>query len=123
MIGFSAVVSLMSAAGIGGIVGGVITSFIQVFWSRKNALDERRFREKKEAYAGLFNAIYQVARSPTIENTKEAGYWRSRCELVGSTSVRTEMSALFLLADGTENPSIGQVEANLLQAMRQDLGF
>lgn len=50
------VVSILSAAGVGGIVGGIVTSFLQSWLSRRTTLDERRFREKKEAYVKYASA-------------------------------------------------------------------
>ena len=118
------IVPILSAAGIGGgIVGGIVTSFIQSWLSRRAVLDERQFREKKEAYAGLLNAIYSVTSEHSPANVKEAGYWRARCDLVGSDQVRLLRKRLFDLADGTQNPDVLLVEAKLLTAMRADLGF
>ena len=115
--------SLLSVAGAGGIVGSLVTSMLQSWLSRRAALDERKFREKKEAYAGLLNAIYQVSSEPSPANIKEANYWRARRELVGSEQVRSMRGRLFALADGTQNPELTIAEAAMLAAMRADLGF
>ncbi len=115
--------SLFSVAGAGGIVGSLVTSMLQSWLSRRTALDERKFREKKEAYAGLLNAIYQVTSERSPANIKEANYWRARCDLVGSEQVRSMRGRLFALADGTQNPELTIAEADMLAAMRADLGF
>lgn len=116
-------ITLLSAAGLGGVIGSVMTSLLQAWLSRKASLDERKFREKKEAYAGLLNAIYQTAHERSQVSIKEAGYWRARCDLVGSEKVRDLTKHLFDLADGTPNPGIPVAESALLAAMRVDLGI
>ena len=113
----------ISAAGVGGIVGGVVTNSLQALLAKRAVLDERRFREKKEAYTGLFNAMYQVAKENTAANVKEAGYWRARVELMGTEQIRALTKRLFILIDGTNNPEISIVETDLLTAMRADLGI
>ena len=116
-------VPIISAFGVGSILGGVVTRFVQSWLSRRAAFDERRFQEKKEAYTGLLNAMYQVATENTKANVKDAGYWRARVELTGSEAVRYKMKRLFALADGTRNPEVATAEADLLTAMRADLGI
>jgi len=117
------VASILSVAGVGGIFGGIVTCFLQSWLSRRAALDERRFREKKEAYAGLFNAMYQVAKENSDANVKEAGYWRARVELIGSEQVRHLTNRLFELANGMGGLAVSNGEVELLTAMRADLGI
>lgn len=51
------IITLLSAAGLGGVVGSAVTSLLQAWLSRRAVFDERRFREKKEAYTGLLDAL------------------------------------------------------------------
>lgn len=49
-------IQLISAAGIGGIVGSLLTTVVQAWLSNKQHLADRNFQEKKEAYIGLLEA-------------------------------------------------------------------
>ncbi|HBK07444.1 MAG TPA: hypothetical protein DDZ81_16600 [Acetobacteraceae bacterium] len=71
----------------------------------------------------MFNARYQVAKENTEANVKEAGYWRARVGMMGAEQIRTLTKRLFNLMDGTNNPEGSIIEADLLTAMRTDLGI
>jgi hypothetical protein len=43
-----AIISFLSAAGSGGIIGGVVTSFFQAWLAQRTAFNERQFQEKKK---------------------------------------------------------------------------
>lgn len=46
------IITFLSAAGFGGIIGSAVKSLLQAWLSKKAAFGERSFREKKEAYVG-----------------------------------------------------------------------
>lgn len=120
------IVPFLSAAGAGGIIGGVITSFLQSWLSRRAAFDERRFREKKDAYANLLNAIHKSEIEETAEAAKYVGHCRNLCELVASDSVLRQIDRLFVTnpsSDGSPHPERPQALAELKVAMRADLGI
>lgn len=52
--------NVLSAAGVGGIVGGAITSLLQSWLLRRAALDEREFQEKKEANVNFLQAMHRL---------------------------------------------------------------
>lgn len=120
------IVPFLSAAGVGGIIGGVITSVLQSWLSRRAVFDERKFREKKEAYVNILQAIHQSKIEGTAEAAKYVGHWRNVCDLVASPAVRRHIDQLFVtnpLSDGGAHPKRPQVLANLRTAMRADLSI
>ncbi|HEY1943674.1 MAG TPA: hypothetical protein VGH40_16305 [Roseiarcus sp.] len=120
------IAAIFSAAGVGGVFGGVVTSLLQAWLSRRAILDERRFDEKKEAYANLLTAIHQSEVEGTVEAAKYVGHCRNMCDLVASDSVRHQIVRLFAtnpLNDGTTHPERPRVLGALKHAMRRDLGF
>jgi hypothetical protein len=83
---------LISAAGLGGILGGLITSIIQHKLANKQQDKNRAFQEKKEAYIGLIDA-YRLAclESSDINrrniNQNNFAYWAVRCELIAPENI------------------------------------
>ncbi|HEX4860379.1 MAG TPA: hypothetical protein VFV07_04025, partial [Rhizomicrobium sp.] len=51
------IVQILSAAGIGGIVGSLLTTFFQAWFTHRSYLASRDFQEKKEAYVGFLEAL------------------------------------------------------------------
>ena len=120
------IVPLLSAAGVGGIVGGIVTSLLQSWLSRRAVLDEREFREKKEAYVNFLQALHRSEIEGTAEAAKYVGHWQNVCDLVASPSVRSQISQMTVtnpLSDGRVHPERPQALANLKAAMRADLGI
>ena len=75
---------ILSAAGVGAVVGGTVTSSLQSWLSRRAALDDRRFREKKEACSVLFNALHKATPEGGPDTLAEVGYARALVDLMGS---------------------------------------
>ena len=120
------IVTFLSAAGLGGIIGGAVTSLLQAWLSKKAALGERRFREKKEAYVGYLNAIHRSEIEGTAEAAKYVGHWQNVCDLVASAPVRGHIARTFAtnpLNAGTPHPERPKAMADLKTAMRADLGI
>ncbi|MFC7334605.1 hypothetical protein [Rhodocista pekingensis] len=126
MTEMGSLISILSAAGVGGIVGGIVTSFLQSWLSRRAALDERRFREKKEAYVNLLNALHRSEVERTPEAALYVGHCRNVCDLVASAAAQRHIDQLFEtnpLSDGSPHPQRSKVQADLKVAMRADLGI
>ena len=120
------VVSFLSAAGVGGIIGSIVTSFLQSWLSRRAALDERRFREKKEACLNILLAIKELEIKATLQAEKNFLYWIAVCDLVASPEVRSNIRRLSEtnpLGDGSTHHGRQEVMANIIAAMRADLGI
>jgi hypothetical protein len=102
-----------------------MTSLLQAWRSRKAVLDERRFREKKDARVGYLNAMHKSEIEGTSEAAKYVGHWRNVCDLVAPASVRRHIDQMFAtnpLNDGNPHPERPEALADLKAAMRADLG-
>lgn len=120
------IVTFLSAAGVGGVIGGVVTSLLQAWLSKRAALAERRFQEKKEAYVGYLNAMHRSEIEGTSEAAKYVGHWQNVCDLVASAHVRSHMARAFAtnpLTDGSSHPERPKAMTDLKTAMRADLGI
>jgi hypothetical protein len=120
------ILPFLSAAGLGGAVGAVVTTLLSSWLTRRNALDERRFREKKEAYLNLLQAIHRSEIEATTEAAKTVGHCINVTELVASALVRTICVRLLETnpsIDGARHPDRPAVLVDLKTAMRVDLGF
>jgi hypothetical protein len=117
-------VHLISAAGIGGIIGSLLTTLLQAWFSHRSSLSTRNFQEKKEAYVGFLEALHRSDVERTRESSMHAGHWRNRCDLVASEKVRDVMQEIFETnpdARGEPHPDRPRVIEELRQAMRKDL--
>ena len=74
-------------------LGSLLTTFVQSLLNKKSALEYRAFIEKREAYVGLQQAIFNAAVVHNDETAMAYGYWEGRVEMVGSPMVIR--SALF----------------------------
>jgi len=111
-------IELISAAGIGGIVGSLLTTIIQAWLQNKQLHADRVFQEKKEAYIGLLEA-YKVATQKGYDNEKEFAYWSVRCELVASA----EIIALIETMKTSDYVIQDKAFKGLKTALRKDLGI
>jgi len=118
-------VQLISAAGIGGIIGSLITTTLQAWFARQTLMSNRTFQEKKEAYTGFLEALHRSEVEQTSEASLRAGHWQNRCELVASKQVRLLITRVFETnpRGGSFHPDRPRVIAELKQAMRMDLGI
>ena len=120
------ILPFLSAAGLGGIIGAVVTTFLQSWLSRRTALDERRFREKKDAYVNLLHALHRSEIENSPEAAKLVGHWTNVIDLVGSGAVRRcclRIRATNPLPDGAPHPTDRKHWRILKSAMRADLGI
>lgn len=106
---------------IGGLgIGAVIKSVIDHFNSRRAVSQDRRYKEKREAYLGLLSALHKAAVHPSSENSKEFALWQTHCQLFGSPDVSRFAQAI---VDTNDGPRTEREVAfsGLLDAMRKDL--
>ena len=118
-------IQLFSAAGIGGIVGSLITTLLQGWFSYRTGLSTRSFQERKEAYIGFLEALHRSEVEQTREASLRAGHWRNRCELVAPDQIRNLIEQVFQTnpVNGKTNPNRPCVIEELRKAMRTDLGI
>jgi hypothetical protein len=118
-------IQFISAAGIGGIIGGLLTAFVQSWLSNKQRLNDRSFQEKKEAYVGFLEAMHRSEIERSEESALHVGHWQARIELVGSESV---IRGCIRITETNPNdtgvhPDRPQAIKELRDAMRKDLGL
>jgi hypothetical protein len=116
-------IQIISAAGIGGIVGSLLTTLVQAWLAHKDRLSARNFQEKKEAYLGFLEALHRSDVERTRESSMNTGHWFNRCELVASAEVRRVIARIFETnpKNGKAHPDRPSVIEDLRRAMRADL--
>ena len=119
------ILQFLTAAGVGGIFGSLVTTLLQAFFGHRAQVSARNFQEKKEAYVGFLEALHRSDVERTRETSMHAGHWKNRCDLVASKEVREAIEQIFHTnpnARGETHPDRPHVIENLRQAMRKDLG-
>lgn len=114
----------LSIAGLGGVIGSLVTTLLQAWFSQKSAVTARNFQEKKEAYVGFLEALHRSQIERTPEAAERVGHWENRCELVAPEKVRALIDRIFETnpVKGKPHPDRPRVIAELKSAMRSDLG-
>lgn len=118
-------IQIFSAAGVGSVIGSLLTVCVQSWLSNQQLLSNRKFNEKKEAYVGFL----QAAHLNEIEKTAQSGinwaYWQARCQVVGSKEVVRLVQKVEETnpIDGVIHPDRPQTLVELKEAMREDLGI
>ncbi|KAF1076291.1 hypothetical protein [Halodesulfovibrio sp. MK-HDV] len=69
------------------LAGILLGAIIKDFFDKRKEKRERIYAEKKEAYFGFLEACQNLANRVTPENHHKLGYWKLRCDLVGTPSV------------------------------------
>jgi hypothetical protein len=117
-------IQLLSAAGVGGIVGSLLTTLVQAWIANRSYLTNRNFQEKKEAYVGFLEALHRSEVEKTPEASSRAGHWQNRCELVAPVPVRALIQQITETnpVGGKIHPERPRIIADLKAAMRTDLG-
>lgn len=115
------IVQLISAAGIGGIIGSLLTTVIQSWLAHKSYIHNRNFQEKKEAYIGLLNAYHNAAVKKSDEAAKEFALWQMRCDLISPPEVRNAVQAIVDTNDDVSRRKMAHEK--LKQTLRKDLGI
>jgi hypothetical protein len=118
-------IQILSAAGVGGVIGSLITTLVQALLASRAANRTRNFQEKKEAYIGFLEALHRSDVERTRETSMNAGHWKNRCDLVASPNVRAVIERIFETnpnSRGNAHPDRPKVIEDLRKAMRLDLG-
>lgn len=111
------IVPLLTAFGLGSIV----TALVQAWLANRSIRDERRFKEKQDAYVGLLQAYHRCAMEGTKEAAKEFGYWQMRCELVAPLAVRKSIERIVETNDDQAGRAVAH--ENLKAVIRADLAI
>jgi len=113
------IIQLISAAGIGGIIGSIATTLIQSWLSEKSRFEARNFQEKKEAYLGTLSAYQKACLSDNKKEVLEFALWVDRCELVSDKDLLDCLNNM-KTGDFTSQRSAFSRAKKL---MKKDLGF
>ncbi len=116
-------IQFISAAGIGGIIGSLLTTVVQARLSNKQQIANRNFQEKKEAYIGFLEAGHRSEAEKTSAASINWGYWKNHCELVASPQVIKMIEKIEATnpIKGEFHPGRPQAMHDLKEAMRKDL--
>ncbi len=110
---------LISAAGIGGITGSLLTTVVQSWLAHKSYLENRNFQEKKEAYVGLLNAYRESCLRSGVEEKNKFAYWAVRCELAAPSEINKLIDEM-KTADGDQQEKAFK---EIKELMRKDLSI
>ncbi len=114
-------IQILSAAGIGGTIGSLLTTLVQAWITNKQHLNNRFFQAKKEAYIGLADALRLAAVEGSDKAAKNFAYWQLRCDLVAPREVR---KAIQELIDTNENMEARDIAfEKLIEVLQKDLGI
>lgn len=106
---------------VGGLgLGALLKSLLDFHQSRRAAVADREYQEKREAYLGLLDALHAAAIEPSDAHSKAYALWQTRCQLFGSPAVVQQAQALVDTNDGPREARHAAFTA-LLNAMQRDL--
>ncbi|MEM6602700.1 MAG: hypothetical protein AAF621_01495 [Pseudomonadota bacterium] len=113
-------IEILSAAGIGGIIGSIVTTFFQALMASRQKMNERAFQEKKEAYVGFLDA-YRILEvdDESQANLKNFGYWDMRCAVVASPDVKQAIT--YLKQSAPNSDARDAANQRLLSSIQKDL--
>ncbi|WP_321397684.1 hypothetical protein [Emcibacter sp.] len=110
---------LMSIFGAFGI-GSVVTLLIKNHLDQNNALDERLYNEKREAYLGLLTAMHDAAIQPSDAASKAYALQQTKIQLFGSEKVSEAAQGILDTNEGSREERNRYFEM-LIREMRKDL--
>lgn len=94
-------IGLFTAAGIGSILGSIITTWVAAYFATEKERKERKFNERRNAYVGFIRSLpFRHKKLPTGRPLEQDFfYWKSLCRLVGSEAVRKSVDSFDQLYD------------------------
>ncbi len=113
------ILQLISAAGIGGIIGSILTTIIQSWLSEKARLETRNFLEKKEAYIGLMSAYQKACLKADKEAVLNFALWVDRCELLANDALVSHLNTMKTEAFDLQRSAYSEAK----KIMKKDLNF
>lgn len=113
------IIQLISAAGLGGVIGSLLTALFQAWLNHRSYIANRDFEQKKEAYIGLIDSYRAAVLKSGKEEQKNFGFWAIRCELVANSKMT---ACLEEMKKGTPDQQ-EKAFKEAIKLMRQDLGI
>nr|WP_314901805.1 hypothetical protein [uncultured Deefgea sp.] len=108
-----------AALGLIGL-GALLKSGVDFFLSRKSARTDLQYKEKREAYLGLLDALHKAAIEPSDINSKNFALWQSRVQLFGSPDVAEAVQGIIDTNDGPREKR-EEFFSKMLKCMKADL--
>ena len=106
---------------LGGLgLGAIITKVVDYFLTKKSSKEALLYKEKKEVYFGLLDALHKAAVSPSIENSKNFALWQTRVQLFGTDDVAKSVQGMIDTNEGPKNLR-DKYFKELIEGMRKDL--
>ncbi|MDI9336462.1 MAG: hypothetical protein QM520_05485 [Gammaproteobacteria bacterium] len=108
--------AVLGAFGIGAIVKTILDTIL----ATKKDRSALQYKEKREAYFGLLDALHKAAITPSDENSKTFALWQTRVSIFGSEEASKAVQGIIDTNDGPRE--LRQLHFdNLLKAIKKDM--
>lgn len=115
------VIPLLGGLGIGSVLTAIVTKLIDHVITRKVSKQSLLYKEKRDAYLGLLDALHKAALHPNDENSKNFALWQTRVQLFGSKDA-AEATQGIVETNGPQNRKERDAYfQKLIEAIRHDL--
>jgi len=115
------VIPLLGGLGIGSVLTAIITKLLDHFINRKTAKQALLYKEKREAYLGLLDALHKAAVQPSNENSKAFALWQTRIEVFGTNEVAEAVQGIVETNEPSQRRERDLFFKQLIIAIRKDL--
>lgn len=106
---------------IGGLgLGTLLNSVINHFFNTTKIKKEKLYQEKRDAYLGILNSLYESAVFPSDQKSKAYALWQIKCDVFGTKEVIKWAKILPNTVPGT--PERNEAFDGLINAIRKDIG-
>lgn len=101
-------------------IGAIFKTILDAVLSTKKEKAALQYKEKREAYLGLLDALHKAAVSPSDENSKAFALWQTRVSIFGSQEASNAVQGIVDTNDGPRESRNVHFD-NLLKAIKEDL--
>lgn len=115
------IIPLLGGLGIGSALTAIITKMLDHVIAQKTARQTLLYKEKREAYLGLLDALYKAAVQPSSENSKAFALWQTRVEVFGTLEVAEAVQGIVNTNDPMQRQERDIYFQKLIEAIRKDL--
>lgn len=108
---------------VGGLgIGSILTTLMNYIFAGRSATKERLYREKRETYLGLLDALHRAAVEPSDASSKQFALWQTRVQLFGDDHGHVAQAAQGIIdTNGGPNDKRISFFEQLINSMRRDL--
>lgn len=115
------IIPLLGGLGIGSALTAIVTKLLDHFITRKTAKQTLLYKEKREAYLGLLDALHKAAIQPSNENSKAFALWQTRVEVFGTLEVAEAVQGIINTNDPIQRQERDMYFKKLIETIRKDL--